>query len=344
MQPLSTELLAPHQIRRACYWLAQDEVVVFPTETVYGMGANALREEACRRIYAAKERDFDNPLIVHVASIAELLRCVSACPPYLLPLMRRFAPGPLTVVLPKAAHIPSLVTAGQPTVALRIPAHPLARRLLRRCHFPLAAPSANISGRPSATNSEAAYRELQGRVRAVISGGASKVGLESTIIVPQAKQVTIVRQGAIEASDIRRRLPLSVKLNASAKDSSIVTPGSHHAHYRPRARLSLFPYANGRAALNMVIKSRSESNAATWALIIFRTTLRTLSQSVDGVGRLGIRLLLPVNNNRHYAYLLYRAFSNADQARCYQIAAELPNPQGRYYAALYDRLQRAAIE
>ncbi len=341
MQPLTTELLGPHQIDRASYWLAQDEVVVFPTETVYGMGANALQEAACRRIYAAKGRSFDNPLIVHLATITELLRCASAYPPYLLKLLRSFSPGPLTVILPKASHIPLLVTAGQPTVALRIPAHPLARRLLRRCHFPLAAPSANISGRPSATSGEEAYRELQGRVRAIISGGASKVGLESTIIMPQTQQVTIVRQGAVEAASIRRRLPADVKLNAATKESGIVTPGSRHAHYQPQARLFLFPYANGPAALEMLAERRAEREPM-WALIIFSKTLRAISRKRDDRSHLAVCLVLPVGDNRDYAHQLYRLFSTADQARCHYIAAELPDPQGRYYAALYDRLHRAA--
>ena len=375
MSNIPTELLSALQIRRAAGWLAQGEVVVFPTETVYGIGANALQEEPCRRIYRAKRRPADNPLIVHVYSIAELLHCVQSPPRYLPPLLKYFTPGPLTVILPKAAHIPDVVTAQQPTVALRIPSHPIARRLLRRCGFPLAAPSANLSGQVSATSGEMAYQLLRGRVRAVLNGGASKVGLESTIVVPEAQQLTIVRQGAIEQADLQRRLPPHVTIvhQEHGNAAERITPGGHHPHYQPQATLHLFQYGDASALLHILQRraKRANNNStppplhANYALLLFRSTLKKLNTIVDAritfslfntnqqfalmptpaaLQRLGVRYWILLSNNQQYAHLLYHSLHECDRHGCSAIIAELPNPAERYNTALRDRLQRAAGE
>ena len=354
-----TELLAKRDTKRAAYWLERGEVVVFPTETVYALGANALSGQACARVYRAKGRNTDNPLIVHLSSRAHLKYYARTIPSYLFPLIQRYMPGPLTVVLPKAHSIPDIVTAGQSTVALRVPRHPVARRLLRQCRFPLAAPSANISGGVSATTAAMAYHALQGRVRAVLDGGRTAVGIESTIIVPTTRGVSIVRPGAVEASDIRRLLPSTLEVStAEAHQGLPATPGSRHPHYQPSATLILFGYGDWQKLLDLVHTPPSPTPAhTTRGLIISR---RTLSQVVSAaraslllggsrphpapprLARLAVRWVLTFKDNREYARRLFYALSALDALRCTTIYAELPNDTQHCAAALHDRLTRAA--
>jgi L-threonylcarbamoyladenylate synthase len=157
-------------------------VVAFPTETVYGLGANALDSRAVKRIFWAKGRPQDNPLIVHVATLSMLRSLISNLPPQALLLIQRFWPGPLTLVLPKSEVVPPEVTAGLDTVAVRMPAHPVALALIKAARLPVAAPSANLSGRPSPTTGHHVLRDLRGKIDAVVDGGPAVVGVESTVL------------------------------------------------------------------------------------------------------------------------------------------------------------------
>jgi L-threonylcarbamoyladenylate synthase len=225
-------------IRRAAELLLHGGLVAFPTETVYGLGADATRAEAVARIYAAKERPRFNPLIAHVAS-AEAAAREGVFDGNALKLAQRFWPGPLTLVVPAgpAGSVCDLARAGLDTVALRVPAHPLARALLERVARPVAAPSANRSGRISPTAAAHVLAELDGRIDAVLDGGPTEVGIESTIVAclgePRLLRSGGVPREAIEAT-LGQRLPL-----ASAEAGTPRAPGMLPSHYAPRARVRL---------------------------------------------------------------------------------------------------------
>ena len=172
-------------------------LVAFPTETVYGLGGNALDPEASRRIYAAKGRPSDNPLIVHIADLSSLSRIVSRIPDSALALADAFWPGPLTMILPRSSEVPSETTGGLDTVAVRMPSHPVALELIRKSGGYIAAPSANTSGRPSPTRAQHVYDDLNGRIDMIIDGGPVGIGIESTIIDLTEEVPMVLRPGFI---------------------------------------------------------------------------------------------------------------------------------------------------
>lgn len=220
-------------IDRAARILRRGGLVAFPTETVYGLGANALDARAVRRIFKVKGRPLRNPLIVHVASIKQASTLVSRLPEEAKRLMRRFWPGPLTIVLPKSVRVPSVTTAGLATVAIRMPNHPLALRLLRRANVPVAAPSANRSGGPSPTTAQHVLEDLGDRVDYVLDGGPTKLGLESTVVDLSRWPPVLLRPGAITAEQLSRVLGVRVRRAPRSRRS----PGMRYRHYAPRTPL-----------------------------------------------------------------------------------------------------------
>ncbi len=229
--------------------LRQGELVAFPTETVYGLGANALDQEAVKKIFTAKGRPSDNPLIVHIASIKDLKPLVREIPELAAKLFQAFAPGPLTLILPKSEAVPSAVTAGLDTVAVRIPAHPVARRLIELAGVPVAAPSANRSGRPSPTRAWHVEIDLNGRIPYIIEAGSSKFGLESTVVDVTGAVPVILRPGAITAAAIREiagavyefdsKTPSEGKKQPIPQDLAAAprSPGMKYRHYAPKAQV-----------------------------------------------------------------------------------------------------------
>ena len=220
--------------------LRNGQLVAFPTETVYGLGANALDPLAVAAIFKAKGRPGDNPLIVHVANLNDLLPLVSALPKLAELLFHAFAPGPLTLVLPKSRIVPDLVTAGLDTVAVRIPAHPVARRLIELSGVPVAAPSANRSGRPSPIWSWHVEADLAGRIPFIIDAGDSPFGLESTVVDVTGDVPVILRPGTITARQISDVTGIPVTGILDHDDGSEVvprSPGTKYRHYAPKARV-----------------------------------------------------------------------------------------------------------
>jgi L-threonylcarbamoyladenylate synthase len=233
------ELLLP-----AARALAAGQLVAFPTETVYGLGGNALDAAAIQAIFAVKGRPADNPLIVHVARPADLRRLTSSCPPVAEALLAAFSPGPLTLILPKAAIVPDGVTAGLATVAVRIPAHPIARRLIELAGVPVAAPSANRSGRPSPTRGWHVIDDLDGAIPFIIDAGDCEYGLESTVLDLTGPVPEILRPGAITADQIRAvagdvgGIGTSQPLRMASPEKPR-SPGMKYRHYAPRAELRI---------------------------------------------------------------------------------------------------------
>lgn len=236
-------------IEEAAALLRRGELVAFPTETVYGLGANALDSRAVAGIFAAKGRPADNPLITHVASIEDALALAQSASPMALNLMQTYWPGPLTLVLPRSSRIPDIVAAGLPTFAVRLPAHPGARALIARCGLPLAAPSANLSGRPSPTTARHTYEDMQGRIPLILDGGECGVGLESTVLDVSRENPVLLRPGGITVEMIQKTIgrPVAIArgvdkpLQAGEKAAS---PGMLHRHYAPKAPMRIVKNAS----------------------------------------------------------------------------------------------------
>ena len=254
-------------IRRAAALLRAGELVAFPTETVYGLGADALNGEAAARIFAAKGRPADNPLIAHIAGESGLAGLIAGEPcACARALMRAFWPGPMTLIFPKSARVPREVTAGLDTVAVRMPSHPVARALIRAAQTPIAAPSANRSGRPSPTTAAHVLEDMEGRIPLILDGGPCEVGLESTVVDVTGARPRILRPGGVTlemlegvVGDVDVDEGVLHQLQAGSQARS---PGMKYKHYAPKGEVTivtgpraaqeiarLYDAADGRAAI-----------------------------------------------------------------------------------------------
>lgn len=284
---------------RAVTALRSGQLVVFPTETVYGLGANALSAQAVARIYDAKGRPADNPVIVHVATIADARALCRHWPDTAERLAQRFWPGPLSLVLPRARHVPDIVTGGLDTVALRIPDHPIALEFLRRSGLPVAAPSANRSGRPSPTRVEHARDDLGERVAVYVDGGPCAVGLESTV-VDLTGAPRILRQGGVPRADLEAVVG---SLAAAPDTKRPLAPGMKYRHYAPQVPVVVVDRVDGDVRSEMIarfgrpcfvvglenaldekdmVRVAARSDADVWAREIFGL-LRDLEKRFDAI-------------------------------------------------------------
>lgn len=231
----------PKAIAQAAAVIRAGGLVAFPTETVYGLGANALDADAAARIFAAKGRPPTNPLIVHVESIDALDTVAHEVPPLARALAAAFWPGALTLIVPRAADIPANVSAGGATVAVRMPAHPIALALIRAAGGPIAAPSANTSTRPSATTAAHVLEDLAGRVDLILDGGATSIGVESTIVDCTSDPPRVLRSGGVGLAALRAIAPMIVMAPAYQQaDQAALAPGMMIKHYAPRAEVWLY--------------------------------------------------------------------------------------------------------
>jgi L-threonylcarbamoyladenylate synthase len=239
------------KIKEAAEILRNGGLVAFPTETVYGLGANALDPEAVKGIYAAKGRPSDNPLIVHIGSIDDVRQLTGEISDKAYMLMKLFWPGPLTLIFSKTPAVPEIVTAGLDTVAVRMPDHPVALSLLKETGLPIAAPSANLSGRPSPTDSMHVIEDLSGRVEAIIDSGRVKFGVESTVLDITCEPPVILRPGAVTLEQLRDALgevtvdPALAGLDTGLKPKA---PGMKYRHYSPKAEVIIVRGRPERAA------------------------------------------------------------------------------------------------
>jgi L-threonylcarbamoyladenylate synthase len=319
----------PRSLARLARALRAGELVAVPTETVYGLAGDATSAAACRRIFAAKRRPISDPLIVHLARLADLSR-VAIASPAALKLARAFWPGPLTLVLPKTAAVPDAATAGLPSVAVRLPAHPLFRRLIRLAGVPLAAPSANPFGYVSPTTAEHVRESLGTRIRHILDGGPSRIGLESTIVdLRDPQKPVLLRPGAISAAEIGRVLGLTVRRAKPGKSAGAqVAPGLLKRHYSPRTPLTL------HRRLSRARVQRGGPKDA-W-LFLAKPDWHRGPQ-----GENGVHWLDRSGDLRRACRHLFARLRSLDRGGYRRLQAELP-PAGGLGDALRDRLSRAA--
>ena len=312
------------ELSRAVAVLRAGGLVAFPTETVYGLGADAGNPAAVRRIFEAKGRPAAHPVIVHLADAVQLANWAREVPEAARRLARKFWPGPLTVILRRASAVSDVVTGGQDTVAVRVPAHRLAQQLLARFGGGIAAPSANRHGRVSATTAEHVRREFGAAVDCVLDGGEARIGIESTIVDLSGGHPALLRPGWITAAEIERAL--GMPLGAPAENAPRA-PGTLAAHYAPQTPLTL---VEGRLLPELAATLTRQGKAVA-----------VLALSEGRALRPGLQWIAAPREPAGYAHELYSNLRTLDAARCDAILVEQP-PQAPEWAAINDRLARAA--
>jgi L-threonylcarbamoyladenylate synthase len=325
-----TPALFDQAVVRAADLLRAGKVVALPTETVYGLAANAWNAAAARRIYQAKGRPAENPIIVHVASLEMARRCVAVWPAPAQRLAAAFWPGPLTLVLPRAKAIPPLVTAGGATVGVRWPSHPFIQAVIRACGFPLAAPSANRANELSPTTAEHVRKSLGGKIPLIVDGGPARVGLESSVLDMASSPPRLLRPGMISADSLRAVLGDDGLATAGGPDAVLRSPGLLPRHYSPRARLAVLHW-----------RDEAELAARISGLGVAREKIHILTHSDAPLrGQFGRVVLIPPDAAA-WARALYAELHRCDEAGAELIVVEAP-PAGEAWRAIADRLERAA--
>ena len=307
-------------------------LVVFPTETVYGLGGNGLLSDAAQKIYSAKGRPSDNPLIIHIADPRDADKYAYTSDIYYR-LAEAFMPGPLTVIMPKRDCIPLSVTGGLETVAVRCPSHPIAHALIEKCGVPIAAPSANISGRPSPTDAKYVIEDMDGRVDMIIDGGGCEIGLESTIVKIDGNSLTLLRPGGITYDALccvcDEVKIASAVLEKLAENEKPLSPGMKYRHYAPNADFVLLE-GDKNDVLSFMINEQKKN----CAVLCYDEELMYLDASLSiSIGA--------SNDLNTQAKKLFTALREADKLGAKKIYAHLPNTSG-LGLALYNRMIRAA--
>jgi len=323
----------PADVTRAVEFLAGGGLVAFPTETVYGLGALGLDAAAAARIFAAKGRPRTDPLILHLAGADWLPRVARDVPPAAGALAAAFWPGPLTLVLPRGPDVPDVVTAGLGTVAARVPAHPVALDLIARVGAPVAAPSANRFSRPSPTTAAHVLQDLDGRIAAVLDGGPTSLGVESTVLDLTREPPVVLRPGGVTREALEAVLGLTLGRPAAdgvGEGAPQVSPGLLTRHYSPRAEVLLF--AGNPGAVRPALRAAGRAGAAVLA---YTEDLPDLADLPD-VTELG-----PRSEPAAVARSLYAALRDADERGAARVAVALL-PEGGVGEAVNDRLRRAA--
>ncbi len=333
--PISDPANSAEVLTEAAEIIRHGGLVVFPTETVYGLGADATNAGAAKAVYAAKGRPSDNPLIIHIARPEDAEPYAITNQTY-YKLAKQFMPGPLTVILPRKETIPLEVTGGLDTVAVRCPSHPVAHALIAAAGVPIAAPSANLSGRPSPTCAAHAIEDLTGRVDMILDGGECEFGLESTIVKLDGEDGTLLRPGAVTYDAlccVCRHMTVAPAVTAMLKENERpLSPGMKYRHYAPHAPLTLLEGADDEVR-NFL---RSAANDSSVGILCFEEEQATLENC---------RHLFPVgrkNDLLTQAHRLFAALREADEyPEIKQLYAHLPTTDG-VGLALYNRMIRAA--
>ncbi len=332
---METKLLtaSPQAIEEAARLLRAGETVGIPTETVYGLAADATNSAAVKKIFEAKGRPQDNPLIVHISCMEELDRVVRRIPQETYQLAQAFWPGPLTIIMEKSDAIPGTTSAGLDTVAVRMPSHPVAREIIRASGLPLAAPSANLSGLPSPTTAEHTFRDLKGRVPLIIDGGPCSVGVESTVITVAGDKPTLLRPGYITKEQLEAALGREVALSSAilnklADGEVAASPGMKYKHYSPRANVIILK--GSFEAYRAYLASHAQDGAFA---MCYEGEEALLDLPCIPCGR--------ADDPASQAHALFAALREADDRNAKVVYAHCPAQDG-LSMAVYNRLIRAA--
>lgn len=326
---MKTELMpfSEQAVRKAAEIMSQGGIVGIPTETVYGLAADAGNEAAVRSIFEAKGRPQDNPLIVHISRIEQLPSLVREIPPLALKLAEKFWPGPLTMIFPKSDKIPRTTSGGLDTVAVRMPSSPEARAIIDSCGFPLAAPSANLSGSPSPTSARHVMNDMDGRIPLIIDGGECSCGVESTVLCfPAEDRVRILRPGGVTAEMLSELCAVEIDPAVTAepeKGAKVLSPGMKYKHYSPRA--------------DVLIVDAHGDKFRRWCKEHSGEGVIALSQE-SGCGGMfrGFG-----ENPQEQAHRLFSLLREADECGAKRVYVEMPSREG-IGLAVYNRLLRAA--
>jgi L-threonylcarbamoyladenylate synthase len=302
---------------KAAEFIKKGGIVAFPTETVYGLGANVFDENAIAKIFEAKRRPNDNPLIAHVGSLEQIKLLVKEITPDAQKFIDAFFPAPLTLVLPKREKVPLIATANLETIGVRMPRNEFAREFLKKCETPLVAPSANLSGKPSPTDWRAVYEDLDGRIDCILQGETTEIGLESTVVDCTSEKPLVLRSGAITLEDLQKIVP-ETAIYKVKKDEAVKSPGLKHKHYAPKARVVLVESGKW--------KVETEKNKAFIGLSEPESDfdLKKICASAQ-----------------EYAHELFAFFRRCDAENIETIYCEIVEEKG-IGLALMDRLKRAA--
>lgn len=303
----------------AAEFIKSGRLVAFPTETVYGLGADVFNEKAIANIFKAKQRPSDNPLIAHISDLRQLKLLAKSITPAAEKLIDKFFPGPLTVVLPKAEEVPLIATAGLDTIGVRMPRHQLAQDFLRFCHTPVVAPSANLSGKPSPTDWKAVYEDLNGKIDCILLGEVTEIGLESTVVDCTLETPVILRPGAISLEELRKIFP-EIRLFSVNLKEPVRSPGLKHKHYSPQA------------------------------MVILINSTQEIEDSEDSRAFIGLSepkgkfdLIKLCNSVDEYAREVFMFFRECDRKKINKIYCETVEEKG-IGLALMDRLKRASVK
>ncbi len=331
-------------VERAAELLRAGQPVALPTETVYGLAANALDAEAVARLYRIKGRPARNPIIVHVVGPEMARRCVKEWPETAERLARAFWPGPLTLVLPRAGEIPDVVAAGGPTVGVRWPRHPFIQAVIRACGFPLAAPSANLASRLSPTTAEHVFAQLGRSIPLIVDGGPCAVGIESTVLDLTAHPARVLRPGMIHAQSLAAVVGEVQSADAASSPASgpLRSPGLLEKHYAPAAPLLLVDWRDEAELHQRLAQLAGHRPGPLRVHLLVHTHIPSDPTGQHGPGHVSIeRVAIMPRDAEAFARALYAELHRCDQAGAECIVVESP-PAEPEWSGIADRLRRAA--
>ena len=324
-----------NEINEAGKIIRNGGLVAFPTETVYGLGASAFDADAAKKIYAAKGRPSDNPLIVHICDKAQIADIAAEIPNAAQIVIDKFMPGPVTIILKKKSVVPDDVTAGLDTVAIRFPAHETAQRLIAAAGVPIAAPSANLSGKPSPTKAKHVIKDMTGRIDAIIDGGDCNVGVESTIVDFTGERPVILRPGGVTYDDLKAQgIDVEIDKNilqSIAPDEVPKCPGMKYKHYAPNAEVTVVE-GEKNAVQKKIKELLNETNGKIAGVL-----------TMYGADYDNALILSAGNTNKEYAKNLFSALREFDELGVEVVFAEFSEKDG-YGLAVKNRLYKAAAQ
>lgn len=320
-----------NSVQIAAKLLESGEVVGIPTETVYGLAANAFDESAVAKIFKAKGRPADNPLIVHISSLDMLDELVSEIPELAVKCAEKFWPGPLTMIMPKSDKIPKITSGGLDTVGIRMPSHKTAKAIIKACGFPLAAPSANLSGSPSPTTAQHVFNDMNGKIPCIVDGSFSAVGVESTVISFEDNSIRILRPGFVSAEDLKEITDNVIidkgVLQMLDPNAVAASPGMKYKHYSPKADITIID--GSLKSFKEYVSKQAENGL--WCMTF----------SEQDVYELGVPAISYGETDEQQAQKLFDTLRELDDVGAEKVYARCPNKSG-VGLAVYNRLLRAA--